>query len=56
MLSYRYRERLFRFLVNGQTGKVVGEKPLSKKRITALVVVIVILAALLFAAFYFLSQ
>jgi hypothetical protein len=56
VLSYRYRDRLFRFLVNGQTGKVVGEKPLSKKRIAALVVFIVILVALIFGAFYFLSQ
>lgn len=29
LLSYRYKDRLFRFLVNGQTGKVAGDKPLS---------------------------
>ena len=27
LLTYRYKDRTFRFLVNGQTGKVAGEKP-----------------------------
>lgn len=51
VLSYRYRDRVFRFLVNGQTGKVVGEKPWSTVKITVLVVVAVaILAALIILA------
>jgi hypothetical protein len=33
LLSYRYGEKLYRFLLNGQTGKVAGEKPLSVRRI-----------------------
>ncbi len=33
LLAYRYQDKLYRFMVNGQTGKVVGEKPLSWKRI-----------------------
>jgi len=33
VLTYRYKDRLFRFLVNGQTGKVAGEKPVSWNRI-----------------------
>ncbi|MCA9127036.1 MAG: zinc ribbon domain-containing protein [Planctomycetales bacterium] len=46
VLSYRYRDRVFRFLVNGQTGRVVGEKPLSAKRISALVVAILLVIAI----------
>lgn len=46
ILSYRYRDKLYRFLVNGQTGKCVGDKPLSWKRIIALVAVIVLLVVL----------
>ena len=46
VLTYRYRDRLYRFLVNGQTGKCVGDKPLSWKRIFALLVAIVLLMAL----------
>jgi hypothetical protein len=33
LLSYRYGDKLYRFLINGQTGRVVGDKPLSWKRI-----------------------
>jgi transposase-like protein len=33
ILSYRYRNKLYRFLVNGQTGKVDGDKPWSWIRI-----------------------
>lgn len=53
VLSYRYRNRVFRFLVNGQTGKVIGEKPWSGKRITAFVilVVLIIVSVILVSAF-----
>ncbi len=37
LLSYRYRHKVYRFLVNGQTGKAAGEKPLSVWRILAAV-------------------
>ncbi len=43
VLSYRYGGKVYRFLVNGQTGKMVGEKPWSGSRIA-----IVIIAAVLF--------
>lgn len=55
VLSYRYRDRVFRFLVNGQTGKIVGQKPVSGKRITVLIVSILLLIGAVAAAFYFLS-
>jgi len=32
-LTYRYQDRLYRFVVNGQTGKVAGNKPVSWRRI-----------------------
>lgn len=38
LLSYRYKDKLFRFLVNGQTGKAAGDKPLSWIRVTVAVV------------------
>jgi hypothetical protein len=43
VLSYRYKDRVFRFLVNGQTGKTYGEKPWSSARITAVVVGVALL-------------
>lgn len=47
VLGYRYRDRVYHFLVNGQTGKVVGQKPWSGRRVTVLVVAITGLVALL---------
>ncbi|MBC8356675.1 MAG: zinc ribbon domain-containing protein [Planctomycetes bacterium] len=46
ILSYRYRDQVYRFLVNGQTGKCVGDKPLSWQRITMLIVAVVLLIGL----------
>ncbi|MCA9119100.1 MAG: zinc ribbon domain-containing protein [Planctomycetaceae bacterium] len=46
ILSYQYRDKVYRFLVNGQTGKCVGDKPLSWQRILLAIFV----AALLIAA------
>jgi len=37
LLSYRYGDKLYRFLLNGQTGKYAGDKPVSWKRIAAAV-------------------
>lgn len=34
ILSYRYKDKLYRFLVNGQTGRCAGDKPTSWKRIS----------------------
>lgn len=56
VLSYRYRDKVYRFLVNGQTGKVVGEKPVSGKRITLFVLFIVLIIVAIVLAFVFLNQ
>ncbi len=46
IISYHYRGRVFRFLVNGQTGKVYGSKPWSSVRIALAIT----FGVLLFAA------
>lgn len=33
LLSYRYGDKVYRFLMNGQTGRMAGDKPLSWNRI-----------------------
>ncbi|NUQ66066.1 MAG: zinc ribbon domain-containing protein [Pirellulales bacterium] len=51
LLSYRYQDTLYRFLVNGQTGKVAGDKPLSWLKIlvpVAVAAVLVLVLVLLF--------
>ena len=54
LLAYRYRDKLYRFMINGQTGKVAGDKPLSPLRIAlavgaglAAVLIVVLLVMLL---------
>jgi hypothetical protein len=50
VLSYRYQNRLYRYLVNGQTGKADGDKPWSWGRIGGAIaglVVLVLVAVLL---------
>jgi hypothetical protein len=54
ILSYRYKDKLYRFLLNGQTGKLAGDKPVSGTRIgiavaigLAVLLVIVLIVMLL---------
>jgi predicted RNA-binding Zn-ribbon protein involved in translation (DUF1610 family) len=49
IFSYRYRDTLYRFMVNGQTGRVAGDKPLSWPRVWAFVAVILVLIAIIVA-------
>jgi DNA-directed RNA polymerase subunit RPC12/RpoP len=46
MAAYKYNGRTYRFVVNGQTGKVQGERPWSVWKIAAAVLVGLLLAAL----------
>lgn len=43
--AYRYKEKLFRFLVNGRTGEVQGERPYSWIKIAGLVIAIAAVVA-----------
>ena len=45
LAAYKYDGRTFRFVVNGQTGKVQGERPWSKWKIAFAVVVAAVLVA-----------
>ena len=47
--SYRFKDKVYRFLINGQTGKVQGERPYSaiKIALTVLAVIAVIVLAIL---------
>jgi Zn finger protein HypA/HybF involved in hydrogenase expression len=45
--SYRYHDKTFRFMINGQTGRVEGEKPVSWIKVTIAVVLAVVIVGLL---------
>jgi len=40
--AYRFRNKTYRFLVNGETGEVAGESPLSWQKVTWLVIAIIV--------------
>ena len=40
--AYRFRDKTYRFLVNGQTGEVAGESPVSWQKVTLLVVAVIV--------------
>lgn len=42
MSAYRFGDRSYRFLVNGQTGEVAGESPVSWQRVSLLVIGVVL--------------
>jgi hypothetical protein len=46
--SYRYKGKLYRTLINGQTGKIAGQKPLSPVRIVGAILVLIVLIALIY--------
>lgn len=54
VLSYRYRDRSYRIVVNGQSGELAGEAPYAKAKILALVLALVV--ALLLAYAYVVTQ
>jgi hypothetical protein len=45
--AYRFKNKSYTFLINGQTGKVVGDRPYSAAKIALLVVAILIVVALI---------
>jgi ribosomal protein L37E len=54
--SYKYRNKVFRFLVNGQTGKIHGEKPISWIKVTIAILFGLILAAVIAGLVYYFTQ
>ncbi len=50
--SYRYKDKVYRFLINGQSGEVQGERPFSALKIALtvlLTILIIVLAVILFS-------
>ena len=51
--SYKYKNKSYHFLINGQTGKIYGKKPVSPVKVG---IVIVLALALILAIYYFSQQ
>ena len=48
--SYRYSDKIYNFMVNGQTGKVQGEAPISWWKVALAVLIVLALLACIFGA------
>jgi ATP-dependent Zn protease len=49
MASYRYNNKVYRFMINGQTGEVQGQKPISWIKVTiAVVIALIIIGIIIF--------
>ena len=53
LAAYKYRGKTYRFVVNGRTGKVQGERPWSAIKIAIAVAIVVAVAGV---AGYFIAQ
>jgi predicted RNA-binding Zn-ribbon protein involved in translation (DUF1610 family) len=50
IMAYRYQDRVFHFLVNGQTGKATGEAPTSWQKVSLVVGIVILCVVLGFLA------
>jgi predicted RNA-binding Zn-ribbon protein involved in translation (DUF1610 family) len=48
--SYRYRNKVYNFMVNGQTGKVKGEAPISPWKVALAVLIALLILGMIFVA------
>jgi DNA-directed RNA polymerase subunit RPC12/RpoP len=49
--SYRYKDKIYHFLINGQTGEVQGEAPISWIKVALVVIFVLIVIMVLFLLF-----
>ena len=54
--SYRYNNKVYNFMVNGQTGKVQGEAPISWWKVLLTVLIVLLLLACIFGGMMLLDQ
>jgi hypothetical protein len=47
VMAYRYQDRVFRFVANGQSGKATGSAPISKRKVAAAVAIAIVIVVLL---------
>ena len=56
LATYRHQDKAYRVMVNGQTGKVVGDRPYSWVKIMALVLAILLAVAVVLGLIFFFSK
>jgi predicted RNA-binding Zn-ribbon protein involved in translation (DUF1610 family) len=54
--SYRYNQKVYNFMINGQTGKVQGEAPISWWKVLLTILIVLALLACIFGAMILFNQ
>jgi hypothetical protein len=47
VMAYQYQNRIYRFLINGQTGRATGQAPTSWKKVIAAIIIAILILLLL---------
>ena len=55
VLNIKYKEKIYHFAMNGQTGKLVGEIPVDKKKLILLIIITFIISTLLILGIFLLQ-
>jgi len=53
LCTYFYKQKKYKFLINGQTGKIYGKKPVSAVKV---VIAVLIILAIIIAIIFFVQQ
>jgi hypothetical protein len=48
IMAYQYKEAVYRFLINGQTGRATGHAPTSWKKVVAVIAIVILILLVLF--------
>ena len=56
LASYRFNNKIYNFMVNGQTGKVQGEAPISWWKVALTVLIVLVILACIFGAMILFDQ
>ena len=51
MSNFKFKDKVYSFVVNGQTGRIAGKSPVSALRVIAAIIIAIIVLFILFNVF-----
>ena len=55
-MAYRYKNQVYRVLINGQTGKLSGGAPFAYGKLAAIITAVIVVALLIALAIFLISR
>jgi hypothetical protein len=56
IMAYRYKNQVYRVLINGQTGKLTGGAPFAYGKLAAILTAVIVVILLIALAAFFMSR